>query len=141
MLEKNIEALRIEITSLNNRIDSITSFLNDTLLKQYEGLTAAIEKLTNTLTPPPVAAAAQPKKLKKKQTKQPEPLEDQPKPEKDNPTLEDVRSSLKELSVEHGKEAARNILADFDAVKVTDLKATDYAQLIAVVNKFKAEAA
>ena len=127
--------------SLETRIENLEN--------KVDRLADAIEKLTNVLTgdnPPnlPVSAVKQPA-----ETQQPEPeqaveetVEDQPEatPEAEEIDVEDVRAALIDLSKSKGKQAAKNVLADFDAAKVGDLKEGDYVKVIDVAHKYRGAA-
>lgn len=58
-----------------------------------------------------------------------------------NITLNDVRAALFSLAHSKGKEASREVLAQFNVVKVTELKEADYNKVIDVAYRKQQEAA
>ncbi len=120
----------------------------ENLENQVTKLTIAIEHLTKVLvgdTPPPVLASVKSIKATTQEAKQTPVKEKQPKPNDKEvakaPTKEDVQKVLVELAKTKGKEAAKGILADFNAAKMSDVKPTDYQQVIDLATKASVEEA
>lgn len=126
------------------------------LENQVGKLTVAIERLTEVLTsdnPPPALATVKPIKdesSKPEAVEKPEESETQEaaevakEPETKKPvkqkaakkaSLEDARKALVQLATAKGKDAAKGVLAEFDAAKMGDLDESQYQEVIDLANK------
>lgn len=111
---------------LEQRIEELTTAVNN-LIEVIQGSAA-----------PENTAPAKAKKAPAKTTKVEEKESEQPKAEPEKTTdVEDVRAALIDLSKSKGKDAAKNLLADFDAAKVGDLKKSDYVKVIDVATQYR----
>jgi hypothetical protein len=54
-------------------------------------------------------------------------------------TLEEVRAALTQLASAKGADAAKKLLADYGAKKITDMAAQDYAELLADAERLNNE--
>lgn len=104
-------------------------------------LTTAVNALIAVMQgqgPDPVTEPAKkekaPLKAVKAKAEKPEPAKEKPAPVA---SIEDVRAALVALSKAKGKDAAKQLLADFDAAKVGDLKQSEYGQVIEVAAKYE----
>ena len=123
MLEQRLENLEIEVF----RMSGIMSNMSETMTS----LTVSIERLTAVIT---AGADIAPETIKEKAT----PLKKvestskkaakNKEPEK-TVTIEDVRTALIDLSKAKGKDAAKELLSEFAATKVGDLKESDYPKI------------
>lgn len=121
----------------------------ETLENQVAKLTTAIERLTEVLVgdnPPPTLASVKPSKkpaqtAKKEATAQDEQPEPEAKEATTAPTEEDTRKVLVELAKTKGKDIAKGVLAEFDAVKMSDVKPADYQRVIDLATKVITEEA
>jgi hypothetical protein len=68
------------------------------------------------------------------------PAETPAPPKREAPvTLEEVRAALTQLASSKGADAAKKLLADYGAKKITDMAAQDYAELLADAERLNNE--
>lgn len=121
--------------------------LAEALLVNNNNLAESINNLALSVGPIE-AVKAEPKKVAREQQKvvhKPKPVEPQkaePKPEKEEPKaeneepqykIEDIRTAFATFAKAKGKDKAKEILAQFNAHKVTELKEDDYNAVMKVL--------
>lgn len=117
---------------LEQRIADLEDTIND-LKGVIIDLTEAIKGST-----PSDASKTKAKKVSTENAKVEEKQPEAPKAEpKKVAGVEDVRAALINLSKAKGKDAAKNVLADFNASKVGDLKESEYTKVVEVATKYQ----
>lgn len=118
--------------------------LAEALLVDNNNLAESINNLTLSVGPTE-AVKAEPKKVARGSQKvedKPKPVEppkaepkEEPKAEKDEPQykIEDIRTAFATFAKAKGKDKAKEILAQFNAHKVTELKEDDYNAVMKVL--------
>ena len=121
--------------------------LAEALLVDNNNLAESINNLALSVGPIE-AVKAEPKKVAREQQKvvhkpkpvepqkaEPKPEKEEPKAEKDEPQykIEDIRTAFATFAKDKGKDKAKEILAQFNAHKVTELKEDDYNAVMKVL--------
>lgn len=132
--------VRIQANELAGAINNLAEALlvdNNNLAESINNLALSVGPIEAVKTEPKrVAEGSQKVEDKPKPTESPkaEPKEE-PKAEKDEPQykIEDIRTAFATFAKAKGKDKAKEILAQFNAHKVTELKEDDYNAVMKVL--------
>lgn len=148
LLQRRVKVMEITVKIQADELAGAINNLAEALLVDNNNLAESINNLALSVGPieavkaePKKVAREQQKVVDKQKTVEPPKAEpksepkEEPKAEKDEPQykIEDIRTAFATFAKAKGKDKAKEILAQFNAHKVTELKEDDYNAVMKVL--------